>query len=81
MAEIRPGFKVSSKPFKSSHDEQIKLVSSFGWLDFSALQGIDEEYAELLKGSVFIDEQRRDKLCYALQTRVKLLKEAALQMI
>ncbi|MDR3284414.1 MAG: HipA domain-containing protein, partial [Treponema sp.] len=40
---IHPAFKVSSKPFKSTHEEQIKLVRSFDWLDFNALKGIDEE--------------------------------------
>ncbi|MFR6333241.1 MAG: hypothetical protein ACLUOI_33695 [Eisenbergiella sp.] len=40
-----------SKPFKTTHDEQIKLVSSFDWLDIDALAGIDEELRELVKGS------------------------------
>jgi hypothetical protein len=75
---IRPGFKLASKPFKSSHGEQIKLVSSFDWLDIAALGGIDEEYGELLKQSVFIDEERRTKLCRALKRRVEMLA-AALQ--
>ncbi|GHT59806.1 hypothetical protein FACS1894109_16420 [Spirochaetia bacterium] len=77
---IRPGFKLASKPFKPSHGEQIKLVSSFDWLDPAGgplvqLQDIDEEYSELLKTSAFIDEERRTKLCWALKRRVEMLGE------
>jgi hypothetical protein len=73
--EIHPDYKVASKPFKSNHGDQIRLVSSFDWLDINALYGIDEEYAELLRGSASINEERRDKLCYALRTRINLLAE------
>lgn len=70
---IGPAFKLPSKPFKSNHAEQIKLVSSFDWLDIAALRGIDEEYSELLKQSVFIDDERRGRLCWALKRRVEML--------
>ena len=46
---ISAGAKAASKPFKTTHDEQIKLVSSFDWLDIDALAGIDEELRELVK--------------------------------
>ena len=52
---INAGVKASSKPFKTTHDEQIKLVTSFDWFDITALAGIDEELRELVKGSLFID--------------------------
>lgn len=63
-----------SKPFKSVHDEQIKLVSSFEWLDINALQGVDEEFWELLKNAEYIDDMRRGALCNALKGRVALLE-------
>jgi hypothetical protein len=72
---IAPAFKIPSKPFKKEQAEQIKLVSSFDWLDLTALEGIDQEYGELLRQSMFIDDQRRDKLCFALQARLRLLGE------
>ena len=65
--------KASSKPFKTTHDEQIKLVSSFDWFDITALAGIDEELQELVKGSLFIDTARMDALCAALRGRVERL--------
>lgn len=67
--------RVTSKPFKNSHDEQIKLVSSFDWLNLNALAGIDEELRELTKGSIFIDETRTLALCKALRGRVERLTE------
>ena len=72
---IRPNGKQPSKPFKSDHAEQIKLVTSFDWLDFSALRSIDDEFRDILKESAFIDAARRDALCYGLRKRVELLRE------
>lgn len=72
---IGAGAKLNCKPFKSNHEEQIKLVSSFDWLDLNALYGIDEELRELVRGSMFIDEKRCDALCGALQSRVDMLTD------
>lgn len=65
--------KISCKPFKSSHDEQIKLVSNFDWLNLNALTGIEEELQKLVKDSLFIDESRCAALCEALRNRVNRL--------
>lgn len=67
--------KVYCKPFKSDHEEQIKLVSSFDWLDLNALYGIEDELRELVRGSLFIDEARCDALCRGLKGRVEKLTE------
>lgn len=72
---INAGAKAASKPFKTTHDEQIKLVSSFAWLDITALIGIDEELRELVKGSLFIDTVRADAICAALRGRVERLAQ------
>lgn len=72
---IRPASPLlPSKPFKTTHDEQVKLVSSFDWLDLSALNGIDEEFREILRGSEYISEIRCGILCAALAERTDLLK-------
>lgn len=71
--------RVICKPFKNSHEEQIKLVSSFDWLDLNALKGIDEECREIFKGSVFIDEKRQDALCTALLQRISRLEQVMQQ--
>ena len=75
---IHAGAKAACKPFKSSHDEQIRLVTDFSWLDFSALGGIDEELREIVKDSLFVDETRCSALCKALKGRVRMLEKAVL---
>lgn len=67
--------KLPCKPFKTSHAEQLGLVSSFDWVDISALDGIDEEFRDIVKGSPFIDAARCDALCAALRRRVEMLSE------
>lgn len=66
---------IPSKPFKDTHREQIALIRSFDWLDISALNGIADEYRDLLSGSDYIDDVRREVLCGALESRVQMLKE------
>lgn len=63
--------RINCKPFKKFHEEQIKLVNSYDWLDLSKLRGLDEEFREILGDSEFIDEVRRDRLCVALQNRIE----------
>ncbi len=72
--------KAVCKPFKSSHEEQIKLVTDFGWLDFIALYGVDEELREIVKDSVFIDSTRCEALCRGLMSRIEMLQKAVLSM-
>lgn len=63
------------KPFKTTHEEQLKLVQSFDWLSMEKLNGIEEEFQELVCGSLFIDEARCDALCKALSKRKKALEQ------
>jgi len=72
---ISPIAKHPSKPFRSKHSEQIKLVSSFEWFDIEALKGVDEEFREILTDSVTIDNARRDALCYGLRKRIEQLED------
>ena len=74
-AMIGTGTRVTCKPFKTTHEEQIKLVHSFDWLDIGKLVGIEEEFRELVRGSLFIDEARCDALWMALRKRIKLLEQ------
>jgi hypothetical protein len=74
-ALIRPADRLPSKPFRGTHDEQIELVRSFDWLDVSALHGIDEEFSDIVRDSVFIDAARRDALLFGLRKRVERLRE------
>lgn len=72
---IRADGKFTCKPFKPDHNEQIKLVTSFDWLDLSALDGIEDEVTELFRGSLFVDEARSHAICQALRGRITRLQE------
>ncbi len=76
---IQPKGEVSSKPFRSKHTEQIELVSTFEWMEFEKLKGIEEEYIELLRESPYIEEQRIHTLGYALRSRIDLLEEIVME--
>lgn len=67
--------KLTCKPFKQDHTEQIKLVTSFDWLDLSKLNDIEDEFRDILKGSLFIDETRQNALCSALRQRIEMLAD------
>jgi len=71
---IRPDFKIESKPFKDDHSKQIKLVNDFAWIDFAALEHIDEEFCSIYKISKYIDEKRQKKLLSSLKERIEILK-------
>lgn len=75
LALIDAKGKAVCKPFKNSHDEQIKLVTSFDWLDLSLLEDIEDEFREIVKESIFIDEKRTDAICFAFRKRIDMLNE------
>lgn len=63
------------KPFKNTHEDQIKLVTSFDWFDYSALKDIDNVFRQIVQDSLFIDDVRTDAICFAFIDRVKMLRE------
>nr|WP_240472953.1 HipA domain-containing protein [Paenibacillus sanguinis] len=72
---IRTDGKLTCKPFKPDHNEQIKLVTSFDWLDLSLLDGIEDEVRTIFRGSLFVDEARCHAICQALRGRIERLRE------
>jgi hypothetical protein len=64
-----------SKPFRSTHAEQIKLARSLDFIDFTKLSDIADVADGIYKTSPFIEGNRRDRLCLALERRVKLLEQ------
>ncbi|MDR1604513.1 MAG: excisionase [Gracilibacteraceae bacterium] len=72
------GSAVESKPFRNSHDEQIKLVSDLSWYDSGAQGGIREECAEILAHSDLIDAERREKIAEAVALRCKRIEHIRL---
>ena len=69
-----------SKPFRNRQINQIKLVKDFSWIDFSALDGIEDEFAAILKETTASSpsfEIRNRTLCAALRKRIELLRGIA----
>lgn len=72
---IRATTKVPCKPFKTTHEEQIRLVKDFSWLDEKELEGLGDIVREVFMRSDFVDETRSEKIAKGLEERVSMLKE------
>ena len=72
-ASVNAYANTRSETFYQYHNDQLNLVTSFDWLDFSALNGIEDEFAEILAVGSDIDAERRRALCSALRQRIGLL--------
>ena len=56
------GSVTNCKPFKKTHNDQIKLVKDLSWFDIDVLNGLDNEIIEILSKSIKIDADRSKKL-------------------
>ena len=72
---IKPIKYDESKPFITSHAKQIELVTDLSWIDFSALNGIENDCHSVLSQSKFIDEVRSENICYSITKRISMLKD------
>ena len=62
---------VECKPFKKTHEEQLKLVTSFDWLDFGRLNGVESEIREVFdQAGDYMDEARRSAILSAFSSRL-----------
>ena len=68
------GQSVTAQPFASSHEQQLRLIQNLRRFNFSALQNITAEVSGLLHKNVYISEERRNKICQALEERIKVLQ-------
>ena len=73
--QIRAGARTVCKPFKTTHEEQLQLVTDFAWLDPSALVGLDDVVREVFAGSDFVDGPRAAAIAGAVAERTERVKE------
>lgn len=69
------------KPFKKRHEEQLKLVSSFDWIDFNALADVGGLIRDTMSGEQAIDfvgADRVDAIAQTVEKRIRSLHELAL---
>ncbi len=69
------------KPFKKHHEEQLKLVSSFAWINFSALSDVSDLIRKTLsdeQAADFVGADRTDAIVQTVEKRIRTLQEMAL---
>lgn len=65
---------IECKPFKKTHEEQLKLVTSFDWLDFGRLTGIEDDIRQVLdQAGDYMDEARKSAITTAFSSRLESL--------
>lgn len=69
------------KPFKKTHFEQLRLVTSFDWIDFDALKNIDNEILGILNDADdnLIDDARKQKIISSINQRIEYIHNLALE--
>ena len=76
---ILSGRDIDCKPFKKSHDEQIKLVTSFDWINFGNLKLVSEDIRSVLADAgEYVDEQRCNAIVTSVEKRIAQLEEMTL---
>ena len=77
-AQILRGEEILCKPFKKDHVEQLRLVSSFDWLDLGKLEDVKEFILESFSGEKtedFIDERRVCAITESVGRRIEHLRQ------
>lgn len=80
-AQIRSGADVICKPFKKHHTEQLKLVSSFDWIDFEKIADVREFIIDSFSKEEmadYMDKMRINAIADTVQNRVAHLSQMAM---
>ena len=66
---------IECKPFKKKHEDQIKLVSSFDWINFNALKGVENDIICVLdQAGEYVDSARKTAIVNSVLRRIENLK-------
>lgn len=77
-SQILSGKDIDCKPFKKKHEEQLKLVTDFDWIDFSALDSIESDIRKVFDtAGIYADEQRINAMITSVKRRISDLREIA----
>ena len=72
--QIRSGAGITCKPFKRTHQDQLRLVTSFDWLDLSKLDDVDQDIRKVFAGAEeFIDKERVEAIIASVNQRIQML--------
>lgn len=73
--QIRSGRNITCKPFKKTHQDQLRLVTSFDWLDLSKLDDVDQDIRKVFAGAEeFIDKERVEAIVASVNQRIQMLE-------
>ncbi len=78
--EIRAEQDIECKPFKKHHEEQLKLVTDFSWIDFDRLSDVKDLIMEVLsaeKARDYMDEKRIEAIVTTVARRIERIKKLA----
>ena len=76
-----PASGIICKPFKKTHGEQLKLVSSLEWFEVSKLDGIEDEILEVFsddKAAQYIDTERAKTIAAEVRNRIETVASMAM---
>lgn len=77
-SEIKPFSGITCKPFKKHHEEQLKLVSDFSWLNLENLKDVGEMIEEVFsdeRAQERVGEKRIKEIIGSVKVRVEYLGE------
>ena len=78
VGAILAGRGIECKPFKRTHEEQLELVTSFNWLDFDKLYGLEDEmHTTFDRAGEYMEPARKDAICASVSHRIEHLTELA----
>lgn len=79
-AQILSGKDVDCKPFKKKHEEQLRLVTDYSWINFAALENIDEDIRKVFaEAGMYADENRISAVVSSVKRRISNLQALAIQ--
>ena len=68
---------IPCKPFKKKHSEQLRMVSSFDWLDISKLNGIEDDILNILcedNAVQYVESERAQAIAAEVRKRIDTLE-------
>lgn len=77
-SEIKPFDGIDCKPFKKKHEDQLKLVSDFSWLDLNKLSDIEDVIRSVVsdeRATERIGEKRIEAIIHAVKVRISYLDD------
>lgn len=80
LSQIHTEKNIICKPFKKRHDEQVKLVTSFDWIDFSKLSDAGDMVREVFsdpRTKELISENRKETIAQMVDRHIESLQTIA----